>query len=123
MWERVGVGDGTVGVRVGVLVIVAVSVGWIKVGVGVYVLVSGGIVGVVCGDGVEAIGVDAGVFVGREAVRVGGTRIPAKSIEVALKPMKSPRLRYLMSARIMGGIFVTFQRLTTETKGFAEKSF
>ena len=123
MWERVGVGDGTVGVRVGVLVIVAVSVGWIKVGVGVYVLVSGGIVGVVCSDGVEAIGVDVGVSVGRDAARVGGTSIPANNKEVALKPTKRPMPRYLMSARIMGGICVAFQRLTTETTESTEKTF
>ena len=59
-----------------------------------------------CGDGVEAIGVNVGVSVGREAARVGGTSIPANSMEVALKPMKRPRPRYLMSVRMMAGMLV-----------------
>ena len=50
------------------------------------------------------MGVD--VSVGKDAARVGGTSIPANSMEVALSPMKSPMPRYLMSVRMVGGILV-----------------
>ena len=69
-------------------------------------MVDGKIVGVDCGDGVETISVNDGVSAGSEAAIVGGTSIPAKSIEVPLKPMKRPRPRYLMSARMMAGMLV-----------------
>lgn len=86
-------------------------------------LVGWGIVSVGRDDGMETIGVDVGVSVGNGAARVGGTSIPAKSMEVALKPMKRPRPRYLMSVRMVDGVFVTFQRLNTEATEFTEKTF
>jgi len=103
--EKVGVGDGAVGVTVGVLVDVAVSVGQIKVGVGVKVGVDGCAVGEDCGPVVSTLELDVGVFNGGEAASVGVISIPVNSSPVAHIPMKRPMERYLISARMMGGIF------------------
>lgn len=103
--DRVGVGDGTVGVIVGVFTLVAV-LSLINVGVGVYVLVGGRVVWVGSGVGVNAVGVGVGVSVGREAATVGGTNMPASNRNVAPSPMKRPMPRYLTSACTGGGVFL-----------------
>ena len=104
MSEKVGVGDGTVGVTVGVLEDVAVSVGRIKVGVGVKVGVDGCVVREDCGPGVNALVVDVRVVNGGEAATVGVISIPVNSSPVAHIPIIRPMERYLISERIVGGI-------------------
>jgi hypothetical protein len=46
------------------------------------------------------------VFVGTVAATVDGNNIPVSKRPVALIPMTSPMERYLISARMMDGIFV-----------------
>jgi hypothetical protein len=101
--DRDGVGEGTVGVRVGVYVGVGVPVGWMSVGVKVKVLVGGRRVEVGWSVALNAVGVGEGVsvFVGGEVVDVDGMSIPDNKIVVALIPMKRPIDRYLMLVRMM----------------------
>ena len=109
--EKVGVGDGTVGVTVAVSVAVAVEVGLINVGVGVYVLVGGRIVEVDVGAGGEvyAVKVVVVVSVGGIAATLGGMTIPVKKRLVILIPMKSPIDRCLTSARLIMLLIATIK--------------
>jgi len=94
-----------VGVLVGVDVLVSVLI-LISVGVGVYVFVGGRVVGEGCGVPVKVIDVAVCVWVGCEDATAGGTSIPVNSSAVPLIPMKSPKDRYLTSARMVDGIFI-----------------
>jgi hypothetical protein len=71
----------------------------------------------------EDVGVDVsvGVSVAREAARVGGTSIPAKSSAVAPNPMKRPKPRYLMSLRILF-FSLLLKGSTTEPTQIIEKN-
>jgi hypothetical protein len=64
-----------------------------------------------CGVDVYVVGVMVGVLVKVDVpvrvgvAMVGGTSIPVSKRPVVLIPMKNPMDRYLMSARIVTGIF------------------
>lgn len=97
-----GVGEGTVGVRVGVCVGVVVPVGWMNVGVKVKVFVDILRVGVREAADTNSVDVEAAVTDCRELATVGGRSIPVNRSAVVPIPMKTPTERYFISALISG---------------------
>jgi hypothetical protein len=98
---KVGVGEGTVGVTVGVFVSVAVNVGLINVGVDVYVFVGGKTVEVGCSVDGGRVGKTVIVSVGMGITIVCGTSIPVSKRAVTQIPMMNPIERYLISDRMI----------------------